>query len=89
MKYKLLKRYFEEKRKRFDLIITDMTMPKMTGIELARNLMNIRPDIPVILCSGSIDLALKGKAAAAGIREFLVKPISIKNIAQAVRKALD
>lgn len=74
---------------RFDLVITDMTMPKMTGIELAGELLNIRPNIPIILCSGSIDQALKGKAAAAGIREFMEKPLSMGSIAQTVRKALN
>jgi len=74
---------------RFDLVITDMTMPKMTGIELAGELLNIRPNIPIILCSGSIDQALKGKAQAAGIREFMAKPISMESIAQTVRKALN
>ncbi len=70
-------------------MITDMTMPKMTGIELAVELLNIRPHTPIILCSGSIDQALKGKAQAVGIREFIAKPISIRIIAKSVRKALD
>jgi CheY-like chemotaxis protein len=74
---------------RFDLVITDMTMPKMAGIELARDLLNTRPHIPIILCSGSIDKTLREKATDAGIREFLVKSISIKAIAQAVRKVLN
>ncbi|MBC8176946.1 MAG: hypothetical protein ISR61_03370 [Desulfobacteraceae bacterium] len=51
--------------------------------------MNTRPNIPSILCSGSIDQGLKGKARAAGIREFLAKPISMGSIAETVRKALD
>jgi len=80
---------FRKDPDRFDLVITDMTMPKMTGIELARELLNTRPNIPIILCSGSIDQGLKGKARAAGIREFLAKPISMGSIAETVRKALD
>ncbi len=80
---------FKKEPDRFDLVITDMTMPKMTGIELARELLNTRPHTPIILCSGSIDQNLKGRATAAGIREFLAKPISMGNIAQAIRKALD
>jgi len=80
---------FRKDPDRFDLVIADMTMPKMTGIELAGELLNTRPNIPIILCSGSIDQNLKEKATAAGIREFLAKPISITTIAQIVRKALD
>ncbi len=80
---------FREEADRFDLVITDMTMPKMTGIELARELLNTRPNIPIILCSGSIDQALKGKAQAAGIREFMAKPISVRGIAQTVRKVFN
>jgi len=57
--------------------------------ELARYLLNTRPHKPIILCSGSIDQGLKGKARAAGIREFLAKSISMGNIAETVRKALD
>jgi CheY-like chemotaxis protein len=80
---------FRKDPDRFDLVITDMTMPKMTGIALARELLNTRPNIPIILCSGSIDQALKGKAQAAGIREFLAKPISMGSIAQTVKKVLN
>jgi len=80
---------FRKNPGRFDLVITDMTMPKMTGIELARELLNIRPNIPIILCSGSIDQGLKGKARTTGIRDFLAKPISMGSIAETVRKALD
>ncbi len=43
---------FKAEPDRFDLVISDMTMPKMTGVELARDLMQIKPDIPVILCTG-------------------------------------
>jgi len=57
--------------------------------ELARYLLNTRPHKPIILCSGSINQALKEKATAAGIREFLAKPISIRTIAVAVKKVLN
>ena len=80
---------FREGPDRFDLVITDMTMPKMTGMEFDRDLLKTRPHIPIILCSGSMDKTLRGKATAAGIREFLAKPISIKALAQAVRKVLN
>jgi len=72
----------------FDLVITDMTMPSMTGVELARALMAIRPDIPIILCTGFSELVSENQAKALGIREFVMKPILRRNIAEAIRRAL-
>jgi PAS domain S-box-containing protein len=74
---------------RFDLVITDMTMPNMTGVELATKLLEIRPDIPIILCTGFSDLTDVNKAKAIGIREFLMKPIVKDQIASSIRKVLD
>ncbi len=74
---------------RFDLVITDMTMPDMTGSELARELMLIRPDIPVILCTGFSELITKDQAKSLGIRNFIVKPVGLKQIAAIVRRVLD
>jgi DNA-binding NtrC family response regulator len=73
----------------FDLVITDMTMPKMTGIDLAYELAKIRKEIPVILYSGFNDMALESKAKAFGISEILMKPVAKSNIAEAVRRVLD
>ena len=73
----------------FDLVVTDMTMPNMTGAELSQELLKIRPDIPIILCSGFSELIDKDKAIDIGIQEYLIKPISRKDLAWAVRKALD
>lgn len=73
----------------YDLVISDLTMPDMTGVELGKKLMRIRSDIPIILCSGyseSIDIEdLKGM----GFKDFLHKPLIIKNLATAIRNALD
>ena len=74
---------------KFDLVITDMTMPNMTGDELARRLMAIRSDIPVILCTGYSERISKEKAHAIGIREFVLKPIVMSEMAVTVRKVLD
>ncbi len=74
---------------KFDLVITDMTMPNMTGDELARKLMAIRSDIPVILCTGYSERISKEKAQAIGIREFVLKPIIMSELAVTVRKVLD
>ncbi len=72
----------------YDLVITDMTMPIMTGDKLARELLLIRPDIPVILCTGYSKEITEEKAEDMGIREFLMKPPSMREIAQAIRRAL-
>jgi two-component system, cell cycle sensor histidine kinase and response regulator CckA len=72
----------------FDLVITDMTMPGLTGSELAKELMAIRPDLPVILCTGFSELINRQKAKDAGIREFVMKPYDVSTMAKAIRKAL-
>lgn len=74
---------------RFDLIITDMTMPVMTGVELARLFFAIRPDIPVILYSGFTEQISEVEARNLGIREFLMKPLSLAKVAHIVRQVLD
>ena len=73
----------------FDLVITDMTMPKMSGEKLAKEVMKIRPKIPVIMCTGYSEKMNEEKAKSIGIFEFIMKPISVHEIGVAVRKALD
>ena len=72
-----------------DLVLTDMTMPNMTGDKLACALMQIRPDIPVILCTGYSKKINREKALDIGIEAFLYKPIVGLELAQTVRKVLD
>lgn len=72
----------------YDLIITDMTMPKITGDKLACELMRIRPDIPVILCTGFSELTSPEKAASMGIKGYLTKPVSMKRLSKMIRKLL-
>ncbi len=79
---------FRADPKRFDIVITDQTMPKMTGAQIAREFMAIRPDIPIILCTGFSDVISEEEAKAIGIREFIMKPIVISDIACKVRKIL-
>ncbi|MEW6428812.1 MAG: ATP-binding protein [Thermodesulfobacteriota bacterium] len=74
---------------RFDLVITDQTMPGMTGVDLARNLLRIRPDIPVILCTGFSNVVDEDLAKAIGIREFAMKPLSWSAITKMLRKIFD
>lgn len=72
-----------------DLVVTDMTMPEMTGVELSQKLLEIRPNIPIILCTGFSELIDKKKAIALGIKEYLMKPVGRNDLARAVRKILD
>ncbi|NLJ28977.1 MAG: response regulator [Deltaproteobacteria bacterium] len=74
---------------KFDLVLTDRTMPQMTGMVLAREILKIRPDIPIILCTGFSDTLTQGKAAASGIREIVLKPFLLNDMARAVRHVLD
>jgi len=80
---------FQEKPDEFDLVITDQVMPNMTGTELARKLISIRPDIPVILCSGFPENVRPEELKEIGIKEFITKPISRQEIAAIVRAVLD
>jgi PAS domain S-box-containing protein len=73
----------------FDLVITDQTMPGMTGEDLARELTAVRPDIPIILCTGYSDMMSEEKAADLGLGAFITKPISMENMAETIRKVLD
>ena len=73
----------------FDLVITDMTMPQMTGVKLSEKLMDIRPDIPIIICTGHSALVDEEKAKELGLAAYLMKPINMKETAQTIRKILD
>jgi len=74
---------------KFDLIITDLTMPNMTGDKLAGELIKIRSDIPVILCTGFSENMSKKKAKALGIKAFLMKPIVMSDLAKSIREVLE
>ena len=73
----------------FDLVITDMTMPQMTGVKLSEKLMDVRPDIPIIICTGHSALVDEEKAKELGLAAYVMKPINIRGIAQTIRKVLD
>jgi PAS domain S-box-containing protein len=74
---------------RFDLVITDYTMPHMTGVDLSIEMMRIRPEIPVILCTGFSQKTMEQRLRASGIRELIVKPFPLKDLARTVRRVLD
>jgi signal transduction histidine kinase/CheY-like chemotaxis protein len=80
---------FSARPDRFDLVITDMTMPKITGDRLARKLMEINPQIPVILCTGFNEAISEEKALAMGIDKFVMKPIVKDELAYTIRTVLD
>jgi CheY-like chemotaxis protein len=73
----------------FDLVITDLTMPQMTGVELAADFVKIRPDLPIILCSGFNESVSPETLRELNIREFLMKPAKIADFAEAIRRVLD
>ncbi len=80
---------FQNQPDQFDLVITDQTMPGMTGADLARRMLQIRPDIPIILCTGYSTIMSEEKAKSFGIKEFALKPIVKKDIAKLIRKVFD
>jgi CheY-like chemotaxis protein len=80
---------FRQSSQNFDLVITDMTMPQMTGDLLARKLISIRPEIPIIVCTGYSDRIDTDIANEIGIRELVMKPVVMKDIANRIRRILD
>lgn len=73
---------------KFDLVITDQTMPGMTGIELAGEILSIRPDIPIILSTGYSEQVNRERVQAAGISEFIMKPIGKNELAETIDRVL-
>jgi len=82
-------RAFQREPEAFDLVITDMTMPELTGDELSCTLLSLRPNLPVILCTGFSEKIDRETAYAKGISCFLMKPVSAQSLARAVRQTLD
>jgi CheY-like chemotaxis protein len=80
---------FRSRPDQFDLVMTDMAMPGMTGVDLSSEILKVRPDIPIILCTGFSQVITEEKARAMGIRAFAMKPLSLTSIAKLVRKALE
>ena len=80
---------FRNNPQAFDLVITDMTMPNMTGKDLAKELMSIRSDMPIILCTGFSEQVDEQKAKEMGISAYVMKPIVMRQIANTIREVLD
>lgn len=79
---------FQKQSNTFDIVITDQTMPNMTGCELSRRMLQVRPDIPIILCTGYSSIISEEKAKAIGIKGFALKPLGQKEITTLIRKVL-
>ena len=80
---------FRAQPDQFDLVITDQTMPGLTGVNLAQAIFAIQQNMPIILCTGYSTTISKKKALAMGIREFVMKPMLKNDIASLIRKVLD
>ncbi len=73
----------------WDLVVADQVMPGLNGVDLAKQILDIRPEVPVVLCTGLIDSATRTSAIAAGVREFHVKPVLSSELADCARRILD
>jgi CheY-like chemotaxis protein len=80
---------FEARPDDFDLIITDMTMPGMTGDQLAAQILHRRPDIPIIICTGFSKRISPELVSSLGIRALLMKPVTVLELSQTIRDVLD
>lgn len=74
---------------RYDIVLTDMTMPDLTGDQLAKEMLEIRPELPIVLCTGFSERITEGEAAEIGIRAFALKPLVSKELVRILRTALD
>jgi CheY-like chemotaxis protein len=72
----------------YDAMLTDQTMPGLTGLQLAEAALQLRPDLPIILTSGMEDTPLADQGRALGVREFLVKPVNTRDLGEAIRRVL-
>jgi len=79
---------FSAKPQSFDLVITDMTLPKMNGIALSRKIKKIRPDIPIILCSGVRESDTESQAKSLGIKAYITKPLTKRELVRVIREVL-
>jgi CheY-like chemotaxis protein len=74
---------------RFDIVITDLTMPNMAGDKLSKKIIQLRPDIPILLCTGFGDVLSREQIASAGIKDIVLKPVTINDFAQKIQEVLD
>ena len=80
---------FKENHDKFDMVITDYIMPEMTGDRLARKILEIRPDIPVIMCTGFNRSLTSEMVKQAGIKKFITKPLDLEEFVKTIRDIFD
>jgi CheY-like chemotaxis protein len=80
---------FAARNNDFDLVITDMSMPHLNGEELSKRLLEIRPDIPILMCTGYSDKVDAANPGAMGIKKVLIKPLEMSKLANIIRQVLD
>jgi len=80
---------FTQQPEAFDLVVTDLAMPDLPGLQLAESIMRLRPTLPIILCSGFMDPEKVKKARDMGIKEFIMKPFGVREFAQTIRRVLN
>lgn len=80
---------FKENPEKFDLVITDQTMPELCGKDLIKELLTIRPNLPIILCTGYSNKINETEAKQLGIKAFCLKPLDLPQLVQTVRRVLD
>lgn len=73
----------------FDLVISDLNMPTLRGDQLAAEIIKIRPGIPILMCTGFSDKITEEKAAARGIKDFLMKPVVMTDLGKKIREVLE
>ncbi len=77
---------FRDNPAQFDLVIADLNMPGASGLEVAADVLKLRPDLPVVLCSGHVTEDLRQRARNAGIREVLYKPNTMEELSEAIHR---
>ncbi len=82
-------RTFKATPEAFNLVITDQTMPDLTGTELARAMLKVNPDLPIILSTGYSSTIDEDGAYEVGIKSFVSKPLDKRKLAEEVRRVLD
>jgi CheY-like chemotaxis protein len=80
---------FQKSPQQFDLVVTDLQMPGLTGDRLAQKLIRLRPDLPIIMCTGFSERFDQNRARALGIRRFIMKPLAMDVFAVTIREVLD
>jgi CheY-like chemotaxis protein len=73
----------------FDLVVTDQTMPGLTGVDLARKIFTLKPGLPIIICTGFSEALTDGKAREFGLAGYIMKPVVMGDFARVVRRALE